>query len=173
MFGDIKRKPDTLSIRRLTLAVIYSLGFSSRTFSRLCQKGQLLMNWHQHLRGYLTKSGTARKLSSLRLPFKSGPLYLEGNRLRKVTDADSEEDLQEPGTGAERKKELKERLDEERKRKKERHVCVIVSDVRVVSYLGDGVCAVPEHIARPAAVLLYTSLGYQYDNFRNVTGVGY
>lgn len=48
MFSDIKRKPDTLSIRRLTLAVILSLGFS-RTFNRLCQKGQLLMNWHQHL----------------------------------------------------------------------------------------------------------------------------
>lgn len=48
MFSDIKRKPDTLSIRRLTLAVILSLGFS-RTFNRLCQKGQLPMNWHQHL----------------------------------------------------------------------------------------------------------------------------
>lgn len=48
MFSDIKRKPDTLSIRRLTLAVILSLGFS-RTFNRLRQKGQLLMNWHQHL----------------------------------------------------------------------------------------------------------------------------
>lgn len=48
MFSDIKRKPDTLSIRRLTLAVILSLGFS-RTFNSLCQKGQLRMNWHQHL----------------------------------------------------------------------------------------------------------------------------
>lgn len=72
MFSDIKRKPETLSIRRLTLAVILSLG-CSRTFNSTVPQGTITNELASTSPGYLTKSGTVYKLRSLRLPFKSGP----------------------------------------------------------------------------------------------------
>ncbi len=52
VFWNIKGEPDTLSIRRLALGMILSLG-SSKTPSIQAQKGQSRMNWNQHLHIYV------------------------------------------------------------------------------------------------------------------------
>lgn len=82
MFSDIKGKPDTLSIRRLTLAVISSLRLCEDFFVSQCQEGQSSMTWHRYLHVYLMQSYMIRKPTSPKWPFTLQPGVARLNMIR-------------------------------------------------------------------------------------------